>query len=49
MIWAILAQQNFNNMVSGGIYLQPHVLMEPKDVELEVLHTYENWGPTAEE
>ena len=30
VILAILGRQNFNNFVSGGIYLQPHVLMVPK-------------------
>ena len=30
MILAILGRQNFNNFVSGGIYLQPHVLMVTK-------------------
>ena len=30
MILAILARQNFNNLVSGGIYLRPQVLMVPK-------------------
>ena len=26
-ILAVLGRQNFNNFVSGGIYLRPHVLM----------------------
>ena len=30
MILAILGRQNFNNFVSGGIYLRPQVLMVPK-------------------
>ena len=29
-ILAILGRQNFNNSVSGGIYLQPHILMVNK-------------------
>ena len=29
-ILEILGRQNFNNFVSGGIYLQPQVLMVPK-------------------
>ena len=30
MILAILGRQNFNNFVSDGIYLRPHILMVPK-------------------
>ena len=29
MILAVLGRQNFNNFVSGEIYLQPHDLMVP--------------------